>query len=404
MLLSMSLLYVDAFGGMAGDMFLAALFDLGRDELRFEEFEQLVAGLLPGEATLRLQEAERGSLRALRLDVETSESKAAPHRHLSDLLGIVAEAPLSASVRARAAAVLRRLAQAESTVHGIPVDQVHFHEVGAVDTLVDVCGASWALERLGVEQVLAAAPYVGSGTVRCAHGEMPVPAPGTAELLRGVPLRSGPGGERLTPTAAALLAELVEEYDPVLDWSFDAVGYGAGARDPELGPPNLVRVQLGQRRGAQRRAEAWLMEFNLDDTTGEEVGFLLGELRRAGALEAWSSALQMKKDRPGVLVGCLARGEARQALEEMAFRHSPTLGVRWSRVERTECERETIEVDLDGEKVRVKCRLRREGPRGPNDFSPEYEDLARLARRTGRGLRELEREVLARLTEGSDEA
>ena len=187
-------------------------------------------------------------------------------------------------------------------VHGIEVEGVHFHEVGAVDTLIDVAGAALALERLGVDEVRFTAPYVGGGTVVCAHGEMPVPAPATLELLSGVPLRRGPGGERLTPTAAAFLranaTPMTEEV-----WTSECIGIGAGTRDPEEGPPNLLRVSLLMRPEALGpRAEVWQLECNLDDTTGEEVGFLLEELRAKGALEAWSAPVQMKKDRPGSVV------------------------------------------------------------------------------------------------------
>jgi len=263
-----------------------------------------------------------------------------------------------------------------------------------VDTLIDVCGAVLALERQGVERVLSSTPYVGGGSVRCAHGEMPVPAPGTAALLQGMRVAHGPGGERLTPTAAALLAELVDEFEPAAELRAAATGYGAGARDPAEGPPNLLRVSLCASDLATRRATVWLLECNLDDATGEEVGFLLGELRAAGALEAWSAPVQMKKDRPGNVVSALCRAADRETLEAVCFTHSPTLGVRWSPRERAECEREAIEVELAGRTVRVKVRRRGAGPPELADLSPEFDDLAALARTTGRPLRALEHECL----------
>src|SRR5262245_9014679 len=194
-------------------MLLAGLLDLDAGfDLR--DLEELARALVPGECTLTVSEVERGGFRARALDVHTAESHHAPHRHLPELVELLGRATLSPAARACATRVLERLALAEAAVHGLPVEEVHFHEVGAVDTLIDVAGAALALERLGVRRVLATTPYVGGGTVRCAHGELPVPAPGTAELLRGIPVRRGPGGERLTPTGAALLAELVEEWSP----------------------------------------------------------------------------------------------------------------------------------------------------------------------------------------------
>ncbi len=391
----MSTLYVEPFGGMAGDMFLAALLDLGDPRFRLADLERLADALVPGEARLAVAETKRGSLRALQLRVETPETERPPHRHLSDLLGLVDRAPLGGPARDRAGGVLRRIAVAEGEVHGTSPEAVHFHEVGAVDTLVDVCGAALALERLEVERVHASPPLAGSGTVTCAHGEMPVPAPGTAGIMRGLPMSLGGGGERLTPTGAAVLAELVDAFEPPPVFRSATVGYGAGTRDPATGPPNLLRVQLGDSDRAAPRRVAWCLQCNLDDATGEEVGFLLQELRAAGALEAWSEPVQMKKDRPGVVVSALCREDARDALERICFDHTPTLGVRWARFERAECEREAIEVSLDGAAVRVKVR-RRPGASAPTplDVSPEHDDLAVLARASGRPLRELERRAV----------
>ncbi len=393
-------LFLEPFGGLAGDMFLAALLDLRRPELTLEALAELAEHLVPGEAELRLEEVRRRGLRAASLDVHTPESRHAPHRHLADLEHLLERVPLAPAPAARARAVLRRIAEAEARVHGIAVEEVHFHEVGAVDTLIDVAGACFALERLGVERVFASRPYVGGGTVRCEHGVLPVPTPATALLLGGREFDAGPGGERLTPTGAALLAELAGDGAPS-GFAAEAIGYGAGRRDPEEGPPNLVRVQLSRvapaaaapgPEGASRTV-AWLVEFQLDDATGEEVGFLLEELRGAGALDAWTQAIQMKKGRPGVLVSCLCREGERDGLVALVFRHSPTLGVRWSPCERAELPRDVLVIELHGERVRVKRRGG--GGAGPFDLSPEHDDLARLARRTGRALRELEAEALA---------
>lgn len=401
----MTTLLLEPFGGLAGDMLLASLLDLEHPAFRLDDLRDLADALVPGGAGLVSEETRRGSLRARRLEVDAREP-APPHRHLADLFALVEASPLSPGARARAEATFRCIAEAEARVHGIGVDEVHFHEVGALDTLVDVCGAALAFERLAVEHAFATTPYAGGGTVRCAHGEMPVPAPGTTAVLGERAWIAGEGGERLTPTGAALLVTLFEEAPPALAFRARAVGYGAGHRDPDVGPPNLVRAQLGDVVAAPGRAgEAWLLELNLDDATGEEIGFLLERLRDAGALEAWSVPVQMKKDRPGQLVSALCRAADRRALEEAAFDHSPTLGVRWSVRERTECARETLTVSLEGESVRVKLRRRPGAAVGPQDLSPEFDDLARLARRTGRPLRALELEAVTvarrRLADGA---
>ncbi len=449
----MATLYIEPFSGLAGDMFLAALLDLGDERFTVAHVEELARALVPGECTLALSTAWRQNLSGKMLDVRTSESANPPHRHLSDLLALLERAPLSKASRERAANVFRRIAVAEGRVHGCSPEEIHFHEVGAVDTLIDVAGAMLALEKLGVERVVAHAPVTGTGTVRCAHGEMPVPAPAVAELLRGREMNvSGGGGERLTPTGAALLAELVERFEAPSNFIATKIGYGAGHKDPKEGPPNLVRVQLGElapraRSGpadgrttsatsdaaavggsravstgsarvasstssagahpsvelardasAPARAEAWLVEVNLDDMTGEELAHAARKLRDAGALDVWSTSVQMKKDRPGIVLSALCRIEARAALESALFEHTTTLGVRWSRVERMECGRRVLEVDVGGHAIRVKVRERPQyegsSPLGERDLSPEHDDLARAAAQLGVSLRELERRAI----------
>lgn len=399
-------LFVEPFAGMAGDMFLGALLDLGDARFSVEHLRALATELVPGEAQVAAEKVWRGSLSGLALDVRTPERGSLPHRGIADLEALLARcALLSPSAKERARAVLWRIAVAEGRVHGCAPEEIHFHEIGAVDTLVDVCGAVDALERLGVRRVLSTPPLVGSGTVRCAHGDMPVPVPAVAELLRGRAHHIGGGGERLTPTGAALLVELVAEFGDPGPFEASAIGYGAGQRDPREGPPNVVRVQLGRSgklggSGELARAqvgvprpEVWTLECNLDDMTGEELGFLVQELRAAGALEVWTSAVAMKKDRPGVIVAALARASARPALENTLFEHSTALGLRWTRSERTECERVGLEVRVGELRVRGQRRLRPGvDPRtlDARDLAFEYDDLAALARAHGIPLRAAE--------------
>lgn len=392
--MSTSDLFVEPFAGMAGDMFLAALLDLGDPRFTLDDLRVFADALVPGEAKLAVETAWRGNLSGRLLTVATPESEHAPHRGLSDLEALVARSPLSTAARARANAVFRRIAVAEGKVHGCSPEEIHFHEVGAVDTLVDVGGAMLALERLGVARVFASPPLLGSGTVRCAHGLMPVPAPAVAELLRGRETQLGGGGERLTPTGAALLAELCPTFAPPATFVAERVGYGAGHRDPKEGPPNILRVQLGSARAGVARANAWLVEVNLDDMTGEELAHAAEALREAGALDAWTVAATMKKGRPGVVLSALCRAETRSALERVLFERTTTLGVRWREVERAECARSSVDVVLDGARVRVKVRERAGAAIDERDLSPEHDDLAALARTSGRSLRELERAAI----------
>ena len=235
---------------------------------------------------------------------------------------------------------------------------------------------------------------------------MPVPAPGTAELLKGLPIIRGGGGERLTPTGAALLAELAEFSGPA-HFRSERVGYGAGTRDPKQGPPNLLRVQLGRVLDSAQLESApseshvagepvLLFEFNLDDATGEEVGHNLERLRDLGVLDVWTSAVQMKKGRPGVLVSGLIRRELRAEVERVVFDHSTTLGIRFDERTRTECAREFFIIELDGESVRIKRRIRphAKSELSSADLSPEFDDLARLSRSSGLSVRELERRAV----------
>ncbi|HIG88259.1 MAG TPA: nickel pincer cofactor biosynthesis protein LarC [Planctomycetes bacterium] len=400
-------LFIEPFGGMAGDMFLAALLDLQDERFDLTVLEDLAQDLFPGEVQLTVSEVWRGGLSGRHLRVQTKTDAALPMRCLKDLLGRLDRARLSARVRERAGRVLQLLAEAEGRVHGCSPQEVHFHEVGAVDTLIDVAGAALALERLGIERVLVTPPLVGSGTVTCAHGEMPVPVPAVVELLRGRPTLMGGGRERTTPTGAAILAALCDEFAPPTTFQTERVGYGAGTADPSEQPPNLLRLQLGQAAdqssgaSGRRRTEVDLLEVTIDDMTGEDVGHLTGCLRAAGALEVWSAPVFMKKDRPGVVLSALMRTGRRAVLEDVVFRWSTSLGVRWLKVERLECARRNIKVELRGAEVRVKIRQRPGVEAGSTltieerDLFPEHDDVAALAEHANLTLRQVRAEVTA---------
>lgn len=393
----MTSLLIQPFGGMAGDMFLAALLDLGDPRFTLEDLREFCHDLLPGEFELASERTQRQSIGATRLIVRTSESTHPPHRHLSDLLALASGARLSERGVQRVELALRAIGEAEARVHGVPVEDVHFHEVGAVDTIIDVCGAAFALDRLGVDELFATVPFVGGGTVDCAHGTMPVPVPAVVEIMGARAMRRATdGGERLTPTGAAILASWTTEAPDEFAFSATATGYGAGTKDPRDGRPNLTAVAFSSRSVPNTDP---LLEFavNLDDATGEELGLLLEGLREAGALDVWCTPIQMKKGRPGHLIGMLAPTSCERALARVVFGRSPSLGLRSYPVRRIECEREFLSVELAGREVRVKRRIRpSDAPEGAGfDLSPEYEDLAAIARETGQSLRELEALALA---------
>lgn len=407
----MTELFVEPFGGIAGDMLLGALLDLGDPRVDLDGLQAVVERVLPGEVRLAAETVWRGGLSGTWLQVTTPESGTTPHRGLRDLLELLGTAGLSERACSRAAATLEAIAVAEGTVHGCSPEEVHFHEVGAVDTVLDVVGAAWALERLEVERVWCTPPLLGSGTVTCAHGRMPVPAPAVAELLRGRPTLLGGGMERTTPTGAALLVALTSEgrgagsegtvapFEAPASFTATSVGYGAGTKDPTEQPPNLLRVQLGSSGAQGDRATVWQLEVTLDDATPQDVGHALGRLRAVGALEAWSVPVQMKKGRPGAVLTALCREDGRAALEEAVFAWTPSLGLRWTRLERVECAREVVDVELEGHAIRVKLRIR-PGEAAPDlerDAFPECDDLVRASEALGLPLSALRARVLARL-------
>lgn len=393
----MSSLLIQPFGGLAGDMFLAALLDLADPRFTLDRLQSFCGDLLPGEFRLASERTSRRSIGATRLIVETPETTHPPHRHLSDLLALAQRAKLSALGIQRVESALRCIGEAEARVHGIPVEHVHFHEVGAVDTIIDVCGAAFALDCLEVEELFSTPPFVGGGTVDCAHGTMPVPVPAVVEIMGArAMVRATEGGERLTPTGAAILASWTTEAAAEHAFQATATGYGAGTKDPAHGRPNLTSVALAN---SSAPAAEPLLEFavNLDDATGEELGLLLEGLREAGALDVWCTPIQMKKGRPGHLIGMLAPSSNEQDLARVIFGRSPSLGLRSYPVRRIECERESFRVEVGGRQVRIKRRIRPGfAPEGSGfDLSPEFDDLAAIARETGQSLRELEALAIA---------
>jgi pyridinium-3,5-bisthiocarboxylic acid mononucleotide nickel chelatase len=433
-------LHLDCPSGLAGDMFLAAACDLGMPRAVLDE---AVAALdLPG-VTVETWADRRGGLAGTRLRVlqdgrpveegvhgaahehphehehgeghhhhhaddpddgdhdEHHHEHGAEHHHqdhhhgrdLADIRRLIAASGLAAPVRERALQLFARLGEAEARVHGMELDRVHFHEVGAVDSIVDLVGAAAAIEHLAPERLTAGAVNIGGGTVATAHGRLPVPAPATALLVRGLPVYGSGGGELLTPTGAVLLAELVDEFvDGLPPLLIDRVGYGLGSRDLPR-QPNAARLVAGRalvpgEAGARRVA---VLEAEIDDLPAEGFGFLMERLLAAGALDVYFTPVQMKKGRPGTLVTALCRPPERPALAELLLVESGSLGCRWHEAERLEAEREIATVATPWGEVRVK-RGRLAGR--PLAAAPEFEDCRRLALEHGVPWREVWRAAL----------
>jgi uncharacterized protein (TIGR00299 family) protein len=445
----MKILYYDCFAGLSGDMNLAAMVDLGVDPdyLRGEldklglgdEFELVVSrearnGIHGTRVDVRLTGAMHGAghghgehrrphghdhhghghdhhrhdhAHPHEHSHEHDHDHAHPHAHshghehghhagdagsghgpnrnFADIRGIIMASSLAEEVKETSLGIFRRVAEAEARVHGKPVDEVHFHEVGATDSIVDIVGAAICFHSLGVDAVWASPVELGGGFVRCAHGIMPVPAPATAEILQGVPTtRGGTDHEATTPTGAAILAALVDEFTASPRMAVTKTGYGIGHRETTL--PNLARVHLAEAAGASRTVRARLLQCNIDDMTGEQLGGVMELFMENGAMDVHFTSIMMKKNRPAIQISLLCGEDEEARFREMLFRHTTTLGVKSIPLEKTELERRFRQVEtpygpvsikeavLDGEVVHSK---------------PEYEECRAIARRAGIPLAEV---------------
>ncbi|MBI2817640.1 MAG: nickel pincer cofactor biosynthesis protein LarC [Acidobacteria bacterium] len=368
----MKLAYLDCFSGISGDMLLGALVVCGAE---LAAIEQTVARLGIEGIEWSQERVRRGSFMATQVMIKAPVHS--HHRHYHHIVEMIRKGELPSRVEQNALEIFRRLGEAEAALHGWPMEKVHFHEVGAVDSIADIVGACAALEMLSIEEIHCSALNVGSGTVECAHGTLPVPAPATAELLKGIPVySSGIQAEMVTPTGAAIVATLARSFGPLPAMKSTAIGYGAGGRDNKQ-LPNVLRVTIGEPLVHGVGLERLIMlEANLDDMNPQLCGFFAERAFAAGALDVYFSAVQMKKNRPGVLLSVLCRPEQRDELMGLYFQETTTLGVRCYEVFRRALERQMEEVSTAFGAVRVK--VARENGRVLN-FSPEFEDCRRLA-------------------------
>lgn len=375
--------YLDASSGISGDMFIAALLDAGLEEQPFLAGLRTIAA---GPFEFKRSRVLRSGLAGAHIEFIAPERQ--PHRHLSHIEKLISESGLPPRVKERALAIFTRLAEAEGKLHAKPPGEVHFHEVGAVDAILDIAGACLGVELLGVEELHCSPLNVGAGRVDAAHGSLPVPAPATAELLKGLPVfSSGVDGELVTPTGAAIVATLATHFGPVPHMTIEQIGYGAGSHDfPNH--PNLARIMVGEKAGGESTQDDVIsvIQANVDDMSPQLFGFMMARALAAGALDVTCSAIQMKKNRPGLEITVLSKPETTEALSRILFEQTTTLGVRIHEVRRRVLERETVSVETEYGTVRVK--VAKIGGIRVN-AAPEYEDCRRIAEEKSVPLKEV---------------
>jgi uncharacterized protein (TIGR00299 family) protein len=374
--------YFDCFSGISGDMILGALVDAG---VPFDRLQEGLSKLNLYGYTLTASTVLKKGIKATKVDV-VIESPELPGRPLKYLREIISESALDLSVKEQSLSIIQRLAGAEAVVHNCPVEEVHFHEVGHMDTIVDVVGAVYGLQLLDVGRVVASPIDTGSGYVRMSHGVFPIPAPATAELLKGIPVySSGIGRELTTPTGAAIITTIASSFQALPEMRLLAVGYGAGGWDlPEKA--NVLRILVGEEAQGYDADEVMLLETNIDDMNPQIYEYLIERLLQAGALDVYLTPIMMKKSRPAHILSIVTRVEDLDAIKRLVFKETTTLGIRGSKVTRSILKREIKEVELPYGKVRVKISG---GPGGVSNISPEYEDCKRLALETGVPLKDI---------------
>jgi pyridinium-3,5-bisthiocarboxylic acid mononucleotide nickel chelatase len=401
-------LYLDCFAGASGDMLAGAMLDCGLDFelLRSELLKLGVEGY-----QLSLNRVDRSGISAAKFDVQLTDDhhlhghhhkhkhahdhhSHSHHRALSEIKQIISSSKLGEQVKGRAQTIFRRIGEAESKIHNIPIESVHFHEVGAIDSIVDIVGACVAFDALKIERIISSPLHVGSGTFQCAHGTYPVPGPATAELLKGVPIYSKDvEGELVTPTGAAIISTLAESYGPMPLMKIEKIGYGAGTRDyPKF--PNALRAVIGELEEDADRTPTTVtvIEANIDDLNPQVFGYLMEKALAAGALDIFYTPAQMKKNRPGVLLTLLCSLEDRERMCDLIFRETTTLGVRYRNEQREILNREFVTVETEYGPIRVKVARAKDGRL--MNISPEFEDCRAAAEKNGVGLRDAQTAAL----------
>jgi len=381
------ILYFDCYAGISGDMTVGALIDLGIDP---DELRQQLDKLGVDGWDIEISQGSRSGLRGTKFDVRLQHASAShhdthrhPQRNLYDIETIIDNSTLNDGVKARSKTIFTALALAEARVHGRPVGEVHFHEVGALDSIIDIVGTAVCLDILGIDDIYASPLNLGGGFVHCAHGTLPVPAPATAEILQGVPVFSnGVQAELVTPTGAAIIKTLARDFVSLPRMAIEKSGYGMGSREIP-GMPNMLRIMLGSRSNLE---SFMILETNIDDMNPEFYSYLFPLLLEKGALDVYLTSIMMKKNRPGVMISILCRSGDSRLLQELLFTETTTLGIRCREVERVELERTQSTVNTSLGPVRVKqAYLHGEMLKS----APEYEDCRSIAEQRGIPIREV---------------
>ncbi len=368
--------YIDPYSGASGDMFLGAFIDLG---FKMESLEEAIAGLeIPG-CSLKSERIKKKGISAMKFDVviEDLERK---HNHLKDIVKMIESTKMSTGAKDLAKRIFQKIAEAEALVHGTTVDKIHFHEVGAVDSIVDILGAAMAFDFFDFDEVISAPVNTGSGTVKCDHGVLPVPAPAVAELLKEIPsYSSGAQRELTTPTGAAILTTVASSFGPMPMMNIQKIGYGAGSADLK-DRANTLRILVGGQPRKEDEECLVEMEANIDDMNPECYEYVMDQLFQAGALDVFLVPIIMKKSRPAVKISVLCEEAQSKKLQQILFRETTTFGVRQQQVKRNKIQREMKTVETEYGAVEVKVGY----PEGElPQVSPEYESCARVAKEKG---------------------
>ena len=378
----MKIAYLDCFSGVSGDMFVGSLLDAG---LPFEELKKALSGLNLKGYTLAATKEERNNIFGTRFHVSLTE-KHQKARHLKDIKEIITSGDIPLAVVEKCISIFEKLATIEGKIHHISPDEIHFHEVGAVDSIIDIVGSVVGMHLLGIEKLFVSRMPVGKGIITSAHGKIPLPSPATIALLEGVPIYdSGQEVEMITPTGAALITSLCSSFGPMPSMTVDRVGYGVGSRSL-ADRPNLLRILIGNDVDKQRSETVVVLESNLDDMNPELLGYLMERLFDAGAKDVAFSHIQMKKNRPGIQLQVIARPEDKDRLSNIIFKESTTLGVRFTYSQRSVLTREELMVESPWGKVSVKKVVSYDGK---TTLLPEYEECRRIAKTNNLALRDV---------------
>jgi len=392
----MKIAYLDCLSGISGDMTLGALVDAG---IPLAEIQSGIDSLGLPSCTLVVTEVKKKGMRATKVSVQHEPEHA--HRHLQQITDMIGSSTLTSSQQELAVRIFTRLGEAEALVHGTTIEKVHFHEVGAVDSIADIVGSAIGWDLLGADRIECSPVPTGGGSIQIAHGRVSVPAPATAELLKGIPLaRSDLQSELTTPTGAAIVATLVDQFGPLPAMSISTIGIGAGDRDLDE-QANILRLLVGDsvESGSGSGDQVWVLETNLDDSSGEMIGHCCTLLAEAGALDVYTSSIQMKKNRPGVTLTVLCHIDQLRPLEQILFRETTTLGVRRWQAHRTTAGRESIEVVTAWGPVAGKLATL---PDGSLRFTPEYESCRAISQQHGIPLATVYQAALGKYGETSE--